>query len=192
MVSLISFKLCILVQFAQCLPAKTVHSLCDCNSPSIQLYSLPSGFLIFSTCACIRPCPNRTIYMIVFQDCAHFDTLPNYYMHIFGYMLASGACPNTIIDLVFFVILLMCFHQILAQIAQTMNAYHYLWIRKLMFTSVCLWRFYTVAFYICIIRLHQASTRTVKYTQCLIHICWKFSVCSVPIPQPPPCPPPVL
>lgn len=84
----------------------------------------------------------------------------------------------------FFVLLLMCFHQILAQTAQTMNAYHCLWIRKLVY----LFAFgdFTVAFYICIICLHQASTRTVKYTQCLIRICWKFSVYSVPPPQPPP------
>ena len=147
------------MQFAQCLPAKTVHSLCDCNSPSIQLYSLLSGFLIFSTCACIRPCPNRTIYMIVFQDCAHFDTLPNHYLHIFGYVLASDACPNTIIDLVFFfVLLLMCFHQILAQTAQTMNAYHCLWIRKLVYLCLPLeilqW-LSTFVLYVCIRHLPE-------------------------------------
>lgn len=158
----ILFNLWVFTQFTQWLTAKTVHSICDCNPPSIQLCSLPSGFLHFSTSACIRPSPNCTIYMIVFRDSTQSGTLPNRYLRIFAYELALGTCPNRITDPMVFCASALCLHQTFVQTAQTTSAY------------ICLCTFgdFTQCLSTCVFTcLHQVSTRTAQHTLWLIRIC---------------------
>ena len=62
---------------------KKVLSICDYNSSSIPLCSLPSDFLPFSTSTYIKSCPNHTISIIVFPGSTLSGTSPSHYLHIF-------------------------------------------------------------------------------------------------------------